>query len=263
MYRLIVSLLLICVFIKGQSQSIDTLIDVGTYKLHFYLLKGKGVPILFEAGAGNDGSVWKDLLKPLHDSIGAPLITYDREGFGKSQIDSTSLNIVNEIKGLEIALKKLEFTDKYFLVAHSLGGNYAMEFTSRNNKKVKGGVFIDIVSPCFMTKEKAKAVKRLFSDSLEGIKKESIGFYYIIQNYENTSQVMREAAKTIKTPLTIICSDTPPFHGIDSVNWKKCLEIFATGYSNRKFILAKNCGHYVFIDNPKLVIDEIIRQYRK
>ncbi len=90
MYRLIVSLLLICVFIKGQSQSIDTLIDVGTYKLHFYLLKGKGVPILFEAGAGNDGSVWKDLLKPLHDSIGAPLITYDREGFGKSQIDSTS-----------------------------------------------------------------------------------------------------------------------------------------------------------------------------
>lgn len=112
-----------------------------------------------------------------------------------------------------------------------------------------------------MTPEKAKEVKRVFTDSIETIKKESLGFYYIIQNYEYTSEVMREAARSIKIPLTVICSDSPPFEGTDSVIWKKCLETFAAGYSNRKYILAKNCSHYVFVDNPHLVIDEIIKQY--
>lgn len=134
---LIMSLLFISVSTKGQSKNIDTLINVGKYKLHFNVFKGKGVPILFESGAGNDGSVWNNLLKPLHDSIGAPLITYDREGFGKSELDTAGLNIINEIKGLEMALKKLGFTNKYFLVAHSLGGNYAMVFTSEIAEKSK------------------------------------------------------------------------------------------------------------------------------
>ena len=249
--------------IKGQSQTIDTLITVGKYKLHFNIVKGKGVPILFESGAGNDGTIWNNLLMPLHDSLGATLITYDREGFGKSEIDTTDLNIITEVKGLEIALKKMGFINKVFYVAHSLGGNYAMTFTYRNNKKVIGGVFIDIVSPCFMTQDKAREVKKIFHDSLEVIKKESLGFYYIVQNYEYTSKVMREAAQSLKIPLTIICSDTPPFQGNDSITWKICMKTFAEGYTNRKYLLAKNCGHFIFIDNPSLVINEIIKRYRK
>lgn len=261
--RLVVIFLFTAVFIKGQSQIIDTLISVGKYKLHFNIVKGKGVPILFESGAGNDASIWDNLLKPLHDSLGATLITYDREGFGKSELDTTDLNIITEIKGLEIALKKMGFVNKYFLVAHSLGGNYAITFTSRNSKKVVGGVFIDIVSPCFMTEDKAREVKNIFHDSLEVIKKESLGFYYIVQNYEYTSKVMREAAQSLKIPMTIICADSPPFQGNDSITWKKCMEIFASGFNNRKYLLAKSCGHYIFIDNPSLVIDEIIKRYSK
>lgn len=261
--RFCVILLFTAFFNKGQSQTIDTLINVGKYKLHFNIVKGMGIPILFESGAGNDGSIWDTLLNPLHDSLGATLITYDREGFGKSEIDTTDLNIITEIEGLEIALKKLGFTNKYFLVAHSLGGNYAMAFTQRNSKKVVGAVFIDIVSPCFMTEDRVKQVRKIFQDSLDVIKKESLGFYYIVQNYDYSSRVMREASQSLKIPLTIICSDTPPFQGIDSITWKKCMEKFASGFLNRKYLLAKNCGHYVFIDDPTLVIDEIIRRYRK
>lgn len=247
---------------KGQSQTIDTLINVGKYKLHFNIVKGKGIPILFESGAGNDGSIWDTLLNPLHDSLGATLITYDRQGFGKSELDTTDLNIISEIEGLEIALKKMGFVNRYFLVAHSLGGNYAMAFTQRNSKKVVGGVFIDIVSPCFMTEDRVKQVINIFHDSLEVIEKESLGFYYIVQNYEYTSRVMREASQSLRIPLTVICSDIPPFQGIDSITWKKCMEKFASGFDNRKYLLAKNCGHYIFIDNPPLVIDEIITRYR-
>ncbi|HEX8549160.1 MAG TPA: alpha/beta hydrolase [Cytophagaceae bacterium] len=261
--QVIFCFLLLAVYLTGQSQNFDTLVDVGNYKLHLSVLQGKGIPILFEAGAGNDGSIWKQLLKPLHDSLGAPLITYDREGFGKSEIDTTDLNIVTEAKGLEIALRKLGFDEKFFLVAHSLGGNYAMVFCNRNPNKVVGGVFIDIVSPQFMTRNKALEIKNTFEDSLDVIKKESLGFYYIIKNYEYTNMVMREVAPSIKIPLTIICADKPPFDGSEGVRWKQCMKKFASESSNRRYLIAKNSGHYIFIDNSKLVIREIIKRYKQ
>ena len=261
--KMFLASLLVLGMCNGHSQTIDTLVDVGKYKLHFTVLPGKGVPILFEAGGGNDGSIWDTLIKPLHNSLGATLITYDREGFGKSGIDTAHVNIITEVEGLETVLRKLGFANKYFLVAHSLGGDYAMAFTSRNNKKVVGGVFIDVASPCFMTGSKALQIKNMFKDSLEAIKKESIGFYYCVKNYEHTSQIMRNASQSLRIPLTLICSDTPPFPGNDSIVWKQCMKKFAAGFNNRAFLIAKNCGHYVFLDNPNFVIDEIIKRYRK
>jgi len=247
---------------KVIAQEIDTLVDVGNYKLHFNITKGKGVPIFFESGAGNDGSIWDSIIKPLYDSLGTTLIRYDRQGFGKSGIDTNNLTIIDEIKGFEVSLSKMGFGKKLFFVAHSLGGNYVMVFNKRNKGKVIGGVLIDNPSPCFMTDKKAKEVKALYWDSIEEIKRESLGFYYILKNYEVTSKVMRDASYFMTMPLTIICSDSTPFENKERIIWKDCLKNFANEAKNRRFIMADNCGHYVFFDNPALVIGAIIRQYR-
>lgn len=75
--------------------------------------------------------------------------------------------------------------------------------------------------------------------------------------------VMRKASKSLKMPMTIICADIPPFQGSESVRWKQCMKKFASHYPNRKYLLAKNAGHYIFIDSPKIVIDEIINRYNE
>ena len=41
---------------KISAQTIDTLVDVGTHKMHFHIIKDKEIPILFEAGAERDAS---------------------------------------------------------------------------------------------------------------------------------------------------------------------------------------------------------------
>lgn len=260
--NVVAAVILLIISIQGNAQTLDTLVDLGKYKLHFNVLQGNGIPIIFESGAGNDGSIWKDILDPIEDSLGATLITYDRAGFGRSGIDTTNLNINSETKDLSIALEKLGYNGQYFLIAHSLGGDYAMAFISKNKHEVIGGVFIDIVPPGFMTAQKAREVRTSFQDSLASIKKQSLGFYYIVQNYENTSEVMRIAAQDVEIPITVICSDKPPFEGTDSVKWKTSLVNFARASKNRKFILAMGSGHYVFIEDPKLVINAIIDQYR-
>ena len=125
-----------------------------------------------------------------------------------------------------------------------------------------GAVFIDIVSPYFMTKERAKYTKDLFTDSLEAIKKESIGFYHLVLNYENTSEVMRQVSADISIPLTIIGSDRTPFEGTGRTDFIQSLKKFAEDKDNRKYVFAKNCGHYIFLDSPYFVINEIVSQYK-
>jgi pimeloyl-ACP methyl ester carboxylesterase len=245
----------------AHAQKIDTLIDVGGYKLHFHIIKGKGIPILFESGGGDDGGVWDSLLNDLHKKLDATLITYDRAGFGKSGIDTSGLNILSEVQKLETGLKKLAFDKEYFLVAHSLGGCYSMVFATRN--KVKGAVFIDTNTPCFMTVEKTKEIQQSYNSQLATFKKERPGVYFLLSNYQITNQKMREAAPKVRMPITVIGSDHPPYKGADSLMWKNCLRSFAMEQSNRKYILAANTSHYVFLQNPDLVVKEIFTLYQK
>jgi len=90
--------------------------------MHFVVVHGKGTPIIFEAGGGDDASTWKDILQPISQITGAPLIAYDRPGFGKSGMDTVTHGIIHNIEGLETALKKLGFGGAVMYVAHSQGG---------------------------------------------------------------------------------------------------------------------------------------------
>lgn len=247
----------------AHSQTVDTLINVGTHRLHFTITPGIGTPIIFEPGAGNDGSVWSELCELLQQRIDAPLITYDRAGFGTSEIDTNRINITREVDDLQAGLKQLNFDSDYFFVAHSLGGNYAMKFISNAPERVKGAVFIDVVSPYFMTAERATRTKQLFSDSLASIKRESIGFYHLVLNYEHTSEVMRAVSTSIKTPLTIIASGKTPFEGNDRKLFLDGLKKFAKDGKNRRYVLVEHAEHYVFYDEPSLVVDEIVKLYHQ
>ena len=100
MKQLFTILFTIILFHFGQAQTIDTLIDVGGHKLHFNIIKGKGFPILFESGNGDDGSVWKPILQDIYKATNATLITYDRAGLGQSEIDTTKISFKEEIKDL-------------------------------------------------------------------------------------------------------------------------------------------------------------------
>ena len=128
------------------------LVDVGGYKLHFTLIKGKGTPILFEAGGGNDGTVWNGIVKSIADVTNAPIIMYDRRGLGKSSKDSINIGIENEIKGLRNGLKKLGFHKNIMFVSHSLGGFYNMVLCDTTSDRSTGGCFIDVNLPCFLLK---------------------------------------------------------------------------------------------------------------
>jgi pimeloyl-ACP methyl ester carboxylesterase len=248
-----------------QAQTIDTSILVGNHTLHFKIVRGNDLPILFESGNGDDGSVWEKVLQPLHEATGATLITYDRAGLGKSGIDTLHISFEQEIKDLEYALKKLGYTKDIFLVSHSFGGFYSTLLAHRNKKKIKGAVFIDVALPCFFTKEwSAGFVKTIGAQDWEMIRKYKTGLYYVLKHLEDISGYMLTKPLPGEIPVTLIAAEKIlPMVKPNEVNtWTTCLQSFGS-LPNHQYVLAKNAGHKVWEDDAELVIREIVKQYKR
>jgi pimeloyl-ACP methyl ester carboxylesterase len=245
-----------------QAQTIDTLIDVGGYKLHFNIIKGKGIPILFEAGGGEDATTWKKIIQPVSDRTAATLITYDRAGFGKSTFDTTRHGILNGMTGLETGLKKLGYNGNIMLVAHSQGGLYAQLYASRHPQQVKAAVLIDATTTCFYDEKRLAATQQMINHQYTDARKASNpGSYYQGADFSSNIERMRKFTFPTTIPVTDFVSDHPPFKDSMDINdWKRCHREFSAT-SNRTGILASGCGHFIFNDNPPLVIDAIVKAY--
>lgn len=191
-----------------NAQTIDTLVDVGSHTLHFTITPGAGTPILFEAGNGDDGSVWAYILQPIQDATGATLITYDRAGLGQSSIDTTTISFRQEVADLANALQQLGFDQELFLVCHSFGGFYSAAFANEYQNGISGAVFIDPTLPCFFTKEWSAQFKRDISEeNWDLIKQFKPGLYYVLQDLDGISADMAKESFPSDTPLTVIAAE--------------------------------------------------------
>ncbi len=248
-----------------HSQTLDTLVDVGGYKMHFKIIKGEGTPILFEAGGGNDSSVWNNILEKIHNVTGTTLITYDRSGFGQSELNPTLKNdsdfsIENGIKELETGLSKLGYDNDIILVSHSYGGLYNLLYARKHPKKVKSVILIDAVLSNFWNEE--LLTMRDMHVDISTIPKPS-GDYYMNFNFNEIMRYVRNMQFPENTPITNVFPEnsSPVYPEIYSNRWKKVHVDLGAQNENATNIIAKGSGHAVFQDNPALIINTIIKAY--
>ncbi|MBA3706182.1 MAG: tetratricopeptide repeat protein [Bacteroidetes bacterium] len=236
-----------------NAQTIDTVVNVGNgHQLHFTIIKGKGTPILFEAGLGDGASIWNSITKQIADATAATVITYDRLSYGDN-LKNCLIGLENEIKALETGLQKLGFANKnIMLVSHSLGGMYNQYYASRHSTEIKATILIDDANVCSLTSwfktantEQNDTIKKYLADILETVSKNPIP-----QNIPITD---------------IVAEHQYDDNGnVDTVNekiWIDCHKNFVTQSPQRKILIAYGTGHHIFIDNPPLAINAIITQY--
>ena len=251
---------------QARSQTIDTLVDVGGYRLHFYIVKGQGMPILFEGGAGADVSVWEPLLKPLADVTHATLITYDRPGDGKSELDNSNHvlekhGILQGIEGLEIALKKLGYADNIMLVAHSYGGFCATLYAARHPAKVKAAVYFDANQVSWFLDSYVDSITKLRQQHYATLKNYDLSGYYAGMNLPNTVRLMRKTPFPATIPVIDLVSEINFPDSTFAARWRDCHRQFVAAQPYRQGITAYGCGHFIFRDNPPLAIGAIVKAY--
>lgn len=257
-------------FPKLQAQDNDTLIDVGTHRIHFKIWKGTGIPILFESGGGNDGTVWSHIIEELHQTTGTTIITYDRAGYGQSgfnkSVPENKRGLVSQgASDLVNGLKKLNYFDHLMLVVHSYGGFYANYMSSKYPEIVKGIVLIDANLPCFWNEEfMAEVQKERTEVWLQDIKSKSEAVYYECIAMPENVKIMRTMSIPSAIPvIDILAENSTVSKMTDEKRRIDCHLQFVNQSDNRELINAFETGHYVFFDNPTLVKNAIVKMYTK
>lgn len=268
MKRYLSTTLAFCVLmaISGRCQTIDTLVNVGGYRLHFHVVKGKGMPILFETGSGDDGSVFDVILKPIADVTGATLITYGRAGFGTSELDTSNTDsdkhgILATMKGLETGLRKLGYDKNIMVIGLSYGGFCAELYAARHPERVKAAVLIDANHVCWFTDAWVQSEMKERRETAEKAKQANLAAYYQSINLQNTVELMKRSPFPANIPVIDLVSVKNFPDSALSARWRLCHKQFADAQPNRQGITARGCGHIIFNDNPFLVISAIVKAY--
>ncbi|WP_339839330.1 alpha/beta fold hydrolase [uncultured Maribacter sp.] len=265
-YSYSILLIVFILFETLSAQSKDTLVDVGGYKMHFNIIEGSGIPILFESGSGNDGSVWNDILEKTYKVTGTTLITYDRSGFGKSEVnpklnEDSKFGILNGIKELEKSLEILGYNKGIILVSHSYGAFYNSLYVSRHPNLVKSIVLVDAATNTFWNKKLLEVYHK--KPVLKEDYPNDLGMYYLVKNYKETVKIMKDIEYPSKTPILNIYSENP-FSDVSEYYTNRWVELhkkMGDSKSNVLNIPAYGSTHYIFRDNPSLVINAIIKAY--
>ena len=259
------ALFLISSIVFSQNKVIDTLVNVGSHHMNFYIIKGQGIPILFESGAGDNGLVWEELANDVQEVTGTTVIYYDRSGFGKSELNPNhgkdeEFGIENGILELETSLKKIGYFNNLILVSHSYGGFYTTLLSARNPEKILYNIRVDANLAKQYTED--IFIKAAEDNSIQDMKDEHLGMYYLGINFENTVRLMWQIEYPKSVPAIDIVSPIQRHHTDDEWNLLiKTHEDFVKTESNRTGIVAYGSGHYIFKDNPGLVFNAIVQAY--
>jgi len=126
-----------------EVEPVESLVKVGKYRLNFKVITGNDLAILLEAGGGMDSGEWNKIAPELAHKTGATIVSYDRAGFGKSDLPETPHDMREEVEWLWQGLQKLELQKDLILVGHSFGGWMIRLFASEHPEAVRGMVFVD------------------------------------------------------------------------------------------------------------------------
>lgn len=258
-----IALLLLLAITSNCFSQVDTLINVGTYNLHFKVYKGAGAPILFESGGGLDLKQWDSIANILHENLHATMIIYDRQGFGSSGMDTLRYDILNEVKGLEFAISQLGYAKSdVLLVGHSVGAFYSRLYANRNPGSVKGIILFDPRTPTTYDVKFARAVaKKLVREEFS---QEDIGLYYLLTKMAWNSNFIRKKTIPEAIPLLNIMAEYGPFDTKEENDrFKSAQKAFINSRRNASLLYAKSSSHNRPQDMPAYVIVEIAKFYNE
>jgi pimeloyl-ACP methyl ester carboxylesterase len=258
-------------FTSISAQNLDTIVNVGDYNMHFIIKKGKGNPIVFESGSGNDATIWKDIVNPIAEKTNTTIITYDRIGFGKSSIQKNAQHkehgILSNVTALEKGLLKLGYAKNITFISHSLGGFYTRLYVARNTKRIKSVIFLDASMPSFYTKDFMNRMNKIMSTAfLTKIKSSSIGLYHELKNINETVRFIKSIDFPNSIPVLSLEAEkafNPLKNESDGFRWKKSHADFTSKNNNRERLEIKASTHYVFKSQSKMVINKISDYYNK
>ena len=248
-----------CISSKNNVSKIvksDKFVDIGTHKLRVVLSEiPSEYTIILESGGGKYSEAYQTIQDTLAKLTGVRVISYDRSGFGKSELGPDKFNAIDEVDALKKCLDVQGFKDNFILVGHSYGGYLIQLFTLRYPELVSGLVLIDPMNIKFVDRfglDNLNAITPYFKNPLQNHEKAG---NRIVDSFPESFEAIRGKELPPQKPVILITAGNAPFS--EDV-WRKCHEEMVMNSEKHKLIIAEGNNHDILDENPGLLLNTII-----
>lgn len=263
-----------------------TLISVGAHDLHINC-SGSGSPtVILDSGLGSNSLDWVRV-QPEVEKV-TRVCSYDRAGYGwsgRGPQPRTSASIVFELSNL---LVRGRVSPPYILVGHSFSGLTVRLFASRYPEKTAGLVLVDSAHERQFEKFKQAGIRNPFVPTgrrfmignhyqiPDGLPREirSIAqalalrpnarraLYSELRHMRTSAEQLQDVVLPPDIPLVVVSHDARLMarsrqQRIMAELWMGLQRDLASRGRYGSLVVAPNSGHYVQLDQPKIVVDAI------
>ena len=253
-------------------ERVEKHVDVGGRKLHCRIY-GEGRPtVVLVSGFGAVQDNWN----PIVTDIAAltTVMTYDRAGYGESEIGDLPVHGKQTAIDLHVLLEKLDVPAPYLLVGHSYGGRIVRLFTSMYPDDM-AGLILEDTSHEDVLEEQRKILSGRDLEILEGMTfgrkvknpKTETDYTFI------TMEQLRNSGPLPQIPFTVLTAGdrtraVPPMFSEEARKkmialgmklQKKLVDLIPGG----KHIIVEGVGHGMHLEKPEKVIGPIIEMVKE
>lgn len=237
----------------------DTMIRVRDHSLHFIITGAGKSTILLEAGGGLDASQWETVQQKLSKQTGATIISYDRAGFGSSELPADSYDIKKEMQDLHHCLTGMG-VGKLLLVGHSYGAFLNQAYQFMYPEELMGIVLADPNNTIFVDSIGVKFLMNIPFDTTKELTKRQKADVRQIIAFPNTIETVKTMPFSASIPITIITAgkDWWPFPLWNRM-WRNSHQLLVNVSPNRILLRADASGHDIPKEQPDIIVEAILQ----
>ena len=240
----------------------DNLVIGGQLVNYYQIGQGKK-NLIFLHGWGSNALIWQNIISKI-DQKQFCIYTLDLPGFGNSALPKKSFSISDYTEVISEFISKLNLKNN-ILIGHSFGGRIAIKLAATHPNLIKKLILVDsagIKVDKKFTNYLAKIVKPIFKPKF--MQKSRMLIYKKIgaQDYANSGELKETFKKIInedltsyldriKLPVLIIWGED------DQETPLQFAQIMKEKINNSQLKIIKDAGHFSFIDQPQLFINEL------
>ncbi len=253
---------------RQAAQAVETLVQVGKYRLNFQVIEGGSPAILLEAGGGMDSREWNSIAAELSHKTGATIVSYDRAGFGKSDLPETPQDMREEVGWLWQGLQKLDLHKDLVLVGHSYGGWMIRLFASEHPEAIRGMAFVDPFTNEFVD---MMGVEYLDNHPMAGkipfdtsqpeklTKLQRALVRMVGDGLGPKMEIMRRTSLPSGIPVIVITAGQPFLPKAEEQDaWRQAHEQLTASIKGATLIVAEKSGHMIPASQPDLIIEAVM-----
>lgn len=238
-------------------------VKVKGYELEYEIAGNGSEIVLLEAGGSAGMSDWDSVFKKISEH--AKVIRYSRVGNGNSTAIKQHFTSRDYADHASALLTEIGIQQPVIYVAHSYGGSVARDFAAAYPEQIKALMMldpssehdVDILRAIDLEKGNQEIAQIKLADMAGEMSNQYLDFW--------SKRPLPDYPQIKDMPLTVIASvrkmDNPPnlfFTDSGRQMWGELWQQWASAFPQGKAVLTENSGHFVQVDEPELVVNELL-----